>query len=55
MRLREAEDAMAVGAAEISKNHQPRDLLGIRRGQSDGNESARDKRFEDSRLKTNCR
>jgi hypothetical protein len=30
--LRQAEDAVAVSAAQVSKDHQPRDLFGIRRG-----------------------
>jgi hypothetical protein len=37
---------MAVRAAQVGKNHQPSDVLGIRRGQPDGYERARHERFE---------
>jgi hypothetical protein len=44
--LRQAEDAVAIGAAQVSKDHQPRHLLGIRYGQAERCERASDERFE---------
>jgi len=44
--LRQAEDAVAVRAAQVGKDHQPCDLFGIGRGEPDGTKRTRDERLE---------
>jgi hypothetical protein len=46
--LRYAENAVTVRAAQVGKDHQPRDLFGIRRRQANRGESPRDEGFEDA-------
>jgi hypothetical protein len=47
--LRQAEDAVAIRAAQVSKDYQSRDLLRIRRGQTDSGQRTRDERFKIAR------
>jgi hypothetical protein len=50
--LGQAENAVAIRSAQVGKDHQPRNLLGIRRRQTDCRESARNERFELTRMKS---